>query len=328
MDLTLTKPAGATPLAWAAIEMHLGRLQAAHALGDPPAILGCAKELLEAVAKLAILERGETPSERADMPALVNTAHVVLDRQPGPGLADDPGLRELMQGAKKIALSINELRNQLGTGHGRLSLPAVQQEVIDVVVPGAMLWCHWALGRLAHLIAGSPNGLIRDLAQGETFTSGSLRQRLLQANLRDLPDLGQQRIGAAVARRAMGGTFVVASDGVQSCAVDRDLGRWPAGYRRGLAEGLLASEDGAIHLDAWGAQMLASVLQPIPRLADEVGRLIEIVGDVPPTSQRDPYGYQRTREVEAALGWSASAISAADPGAAAGWDHLIRWFAP
>jgi hypothetical protein len=264
VDLSLSRPAGLDDANWSSIEDGLGRLQRASLTPDWPLMIGSAKELAEAVARIVLEARGETAESRAELPRLLTRAHIILDRQPGVGLANQSPIMQVAQGLKTMVAQLPELRNQYGTRHGRAVRPEVVEEIVTVTVGATMLWCRWALRRLEQLIAGSPSGLVRDLREGAIFTRGLLRGRLTAANLPVMDPADQRLVGAAVAHRSMRGTFTVAEDGVEACAATPDLDVWPAPYREGLAEGLFLDRSGYVDINEWGARHAAAVLAVHP----------------------------------------------------------------
>lgn len=268
----IERPEGLSDSAWAALEACRNRLERAERDEDWPLVVGSAKELVETIAKVVLDERGETVASGAELPSLISRAHVALERQPGRGLAAEPPVRNIAQGARTIAQQLPELRNRYGTGHGRASTPELAEELVSLSVDAAMLWARWALRRLGHLISGWPIGLARDL-RSAIFYRGSLAQRLEDAGLPHLTVADQHLIGLAVAHRAMQNTYVVIEDGVDACVRSPDLDVWPAGYRAGLAEGLFLDRDGYVDVKAWGARSAIAALIPHPEAADVVRRL-------------------------------------------------------
>lgn len=215
-DLTIDRPLGIDGQAWTAIIGHRDRLAEAVGGTDGSLTLGRAKELAESVARVVITERGEVAPAATDFPALVDSAHAVLKRQPGAHLSGDAELRNLVQSAMKIVKSVGVIRNTFGSGHGRAREPVVEQEMVDVVVPATMLWVRWALRRLAPLILGQPATLISDLLDGAVFYKGNLAERLRAANIAGLDTSIQQKLGNAVGIRAMRDTVLVQVEGCSS----------------------------------------------------------------------------------------------------------------
>lgn len=246
---------------WRAIDEAQQRLFRAVDANDKPLIVGCCKELVESIAKTAISMRGEV-LDTTDYPKLVSTAHQLLGRQPGPDLGDEPELRNIAQGLRTIALQLGELRNRLGTGHGRTFTPDVQAETSDVALDGALLWSRWALARLSRLSLGRPESLIDDL-NNASFRAGKLAEGLQASDLAALDQDTQRRLGIAVGQRAMRETFLVRQEGVEACAESQDSTLWPDAYRRGVVLGLLIDRDGYATASAWSTAMLIQLIQSI-----------------------------------------------------------------
>jgi hypothetical protein len=135
----LRRPDGLGDAEWAAIREAEDRLLRAKAAPDAPLVVGSAKELCEAIAKVVIAERRGIPGSGADMPELITTAHKLLEFQPGEGLANDPETRKIAQGLKSIVLGLGEMRNRHGTGHGRPAPSGVSEEHSDLAFGAAAL---------------------------------------------------------------------------------------------------------------------------------------------------------------------------------------------
>ncbi|MEU1875753.1 abortive infection family protein [Streptosporangium sp. NPDC020072] len=264
MDLQLPRPAGLDASTWSSIESYRTRLEGALAAQDHALVIGTAKELVEATARVVLDARGQTAPSSADFPSVVNGAHAILDRQPGKGLAKDLPIRNVAQGARTIVLQLAEIRNQYGTGHGRQVQPEIAEEMIFVSIEAALLWTRWSLRRLGHLIDGEPAVLVRDLRDGGVFRSGELTRRLQAANLSALQPAEQHLLGVAVGQRAMNETYVVRTDGVEACATSSDLDSWPADYRAGLVEGMFLDREGYVRADKWGGHYAGLVLAGHP----------------------------------------------------------------
>jgi hypothetical protein len=246
-------------------------------MGDRPLIVGCAKELVEAVAKAVVLAKRGTPGANIKFGSLISQAHQALDRQPGVGLASDVPTRDLAQATKLLATHLGSLRNDLGTGHSRTTLPAVFEESLELAVTASVLWSRWALRRLEALLAGDLEPLIDDLSGGRTFRAGELSRRLVAADLPHLEEEQARRLGRAVGQRAASGTFVVFDDGIGQCAASDDLQTWPVAYREGAALGLLLDREGYLITEPrFGAPivgLLAVVPDPEMSLQYVVGEL-------------------------------------------------------
>ena len=231
---------------------------------DRSLVIGCAKELVECVAKLVLAARGRTAGANTDFGALLTEAHKGLDRQPGSGLAHDEPARSLAQGAKSLVSALGHVRNAVGTGHGRVAPPVIADEVVELAVPAALLWCRWALRRLDHLMVGSLEPLIADIAGPGTFSRDVLTSRLAAAGLGSLSGDDLRRLGQAVGQRALSGTFMVRIEGADACADSDDLVSWPPDYRIALATGLFLDRDGYLAPEPWSVRLAARVLTALP----------------------------------------------------------------
>lgn len=106
-----------------ALREHIGRMQRALGDGDTAQLIGSSKELLETTTKLVLARVGEP--EPSKFPALVTRALEVLMLHPksNPAPREDltEPVRKILGGVLQVALGVNELRNDRGTGHGRAS---------------------------------------------------------------------------------------------------------------------------------------------------------------------------------------------------------------
>ncbi len=275
----LSKPKGLGEEQWSAISEADGRLRQAKSDGDGPLVIGTAKELCEAIAKVVVAERGGTLSGAADLPEVVTAAHRALEFQPGEGVANDPEMRKVAQGLKSIVLGLGELRNRRGTGHGRATPGSAVEEHVDLAYEAAYLWSSWALRRLEPYIAGDVTALVRDL-EDEIFRRGDLKKRLAIANLPRLAVEDQRRLGVAVARRASRETFVVLEDGIDG--VDpANIDAWPPAYIDGLLAGMFFDANGFLALAAWKAPEADRLVRLSP---DPVARLRPLAAAVDATA--------------------------------------------
>lgn len=315
--LCLERPEGLEHTAWSAIDDPLQRLNRALATDDLPLVIGTCKDIVEATAKVVLAARGETTASNEDFPKLLTKAQSVLDRQPGRGLAADPHIRDVAQGALKVVNSLPALRNRYGTGHGRAQAPEVAEEIVLVTVDMAMLWTRWALRRLRHVILGRPENLISYLSSGGRFTRGHLSDRLRAARLADLDPADQSALGVAVAHRAMTGTFLVMDEGVERCAESDDVVEWPEAYRTGLINGLLLDAKGQSDTSVWAVQQIAQLLRSISDPGGVLGGAAEKLDHAWASSRLDT---DETREeVRAAMAAERPRVPAA---ARAAWDRI------
>jgi Abortive infection C-terminus len=280
--MDLRRPVGLDDDEWTPIASYVARLVRAEREHDLPLVVGTAKELIETVGKVVVEVRGETIGSSADMNELLTRAHRALARQPGEGIATEPPMRNIAQALKTLALNVNELRNRVGTGHGRTTMDALDEHA-DTAKAAALLWCGWALRRLEKMIGGLPAPLIRDL-RGKVFHRGDLRSRLAMANLPDLDDANQQSLGLAVGQRAASGTFVVVEDGVEPCAVDPTLDTWPSAYRIGVLQGLFLDRNGYITTVPFAARLAPLVADPLPNVDSVVDQLTVTIRDAEPAN--------------------------------------------
>lgn len=227
-----------------AVNDHVGRLVAATKAHDLAAVVGCAKELAESVARIVLGVRGESPPSKAKFRVLINDCHDALDRQPGEGLGSaDEDVSRMAQALKNLVTPLSDLRNRVGTGHGRATVAPVLEEQALVAVNAAWLWAEWCLRRLPSYILGDSGALIERLRSG-IFYKGDLSAHLAAIKFHELSEADQTAVGVAVGRRAVGGTFVVWREGVEPL-LNRSA-NFPTRYRAGVRRGLLIDENGAL----------------------------------------------------------------------------------
>jgi hypothetical protein len=89
---------------------------------DPPATIGHCKELLESQFKLILDSMNEPYSDRDDLPVLYGKLSRALgihgEAVPGSSRASE-SIRTLLRSLATATKSISEIRNAIGTGHGR-----------------------------------------------------------------------------------------------------------------------------------------------------------------------------------------------------------------
>lgn len=104
-----------------AVQDHIRRIQVALTHDDAELLLGSSKELLETTSKFVLTNVGmEAPSK---FPALLGGALEALGLHPKTAGNHDEiaaATKRILSGLQQIGLGINELRNEYGTGHGRL----------------------------------------------------------------------------------------------------------------------------------------------------------------------------------------------------------------
>lgn len=260
----LTRPNCVDADEWRALSALDDRLSRALRDHDAELMLGTAKELCEAVAKVTCQQRGEPFTPLADMPDLINQAHRLVDRLPAEAGAAGGAVRNIAQTAMKLAKQLNELRNQAGSGHGRPTPTGLDEIDGRFAASTALIWCRWMLGRLDALVANDPDRLVGDISR-QVFSRGDLEGRLAEAGLPTMEPIDQFAVGFAVGQRGgPGGTFNVHGEGVRPAAQSSDLAAWPKDYRRGVAKGLMTDRNGYIVVDSRTLDDVVAVLAPIP----------------------------------------------------------------
>ena len=101
--------------------LHLARLNRLDQ--EPEEVIGAAKDLVEAAAKLVLITLGEPVASGADVAALSKEALKQLNLRPemiAPTAKGAETMRRMLAGLQQIAAGLAELRNMgYGTGHGR-----------------------------------------------------------------------------------------------------------------------------------------------------------------------------------------------------------------
>ncbi|WP_186324511.1 abortive infection family protein [Microbacterium paludicola] len=118
-----------------ALDEQLERLR--RNMDDPAALLGIAKELLEAVGKFILDDGGMTLPKNAPFDMIITLAFDRLSFVTGRVDETIPGarqVRDIHSSAKKIAQQVNELRNLQGTGHGRTLPTGISPETARFVI--------------------------------------------------------------------------------------------------------------------------------------------------------------------------------------------------
>ena len=153
----------------AAIRDHLRRLRASIDT-DPRLAVSVAKDLLESTAKLVLRERGVDYTTRDGIPALVARAQEALNLSAaGVDTASDEAhaLRTILGSLTRLTQGVTELRNQVGVGHGRESVPPwVRPRHARLAAGAATTWCNLLLETLA-----DPDAPWRASTHSETGTT-------------------------------------------------------------------------------------------------------------------------------------------------------------
>ncbi|MGI5255613.1 abortive infection family protein [Actinacidiphila glaucinigra] len=229
---------------WQAINEGFDRLRRAVDADDRPLIVGAAKELVEGVARVILVSYdGRTVPDQDPYDKVLGAAHKVIEHAVSLGIPRNDPLRQIPESAKKMAGQLRELRNSFGTGHGRSIVHEITDEVIEASVHASLLWVRWALARLHTALHGALAPLIRDLGDG-IFYGGDLASRLASANIPDLDQPDQRRLGLAVGQRSARQTVNVRVEGIDAISLHPE--RWPDEYRSGALHGLFLNEDGQV----------------------------------------------------------------------------------
>jgi len=267
----------------AAISDHAERLDAAREREDLSDVVGCAKELAESIARVVLDVRGQIESDRADFTSIITAAHRAIERQPGEGLAgSDEAIRKMAQSAKGLVTELAQLRNAVGTGHGRAKLPPVVEEQARVATDATIVWARWMLGRLPSYLHSDVHDLIAHLGE-RSFRKGLLTARLEAVDLSSLTPEDAKALGVAVGRRTVGETFLVKMEGVDPAIEYPE--RYPAAYRAGLVYGLLFNEQGSLCTRARAVSLAVDLLSVEDQLEEqlkEIAPLIESSGWIAP----------------------------------------------
>ena len=108
-----------------AIRENLSRLQRLLDDGDAAAAIGTAKDLIESTAKVVLIAEGEPVAKAEDLASLIKRTHAVLNLYAPDTAHADPAVeaavKKIRGGLQAVALGVVDLRNAVGTGHGRSS---------------------------------------------------------------------------------------------------------------------------------------------------------------------------------------------------------------
>jgi hypothetical protein len=136
----------------ASIRDHLRRLVAS-VDADPRLAVSVAKDLVESTAKLILRERGEAYTDKEDLPPLVSRAQQALRLHAAgvPGDTDEAkALKTILASLTRLTQGVTELRNKVGVGHGRASVPEwVRPRHARLAAGAAGTWCNLMLETLA-----------------------------------------------------------------------------------------------------------------------------------------------------------------------------------
>ena len=134
-----------------ALDEQIARLR--RSTDDAGALLGTAKDMLEATAKFVLEELGLEVSDRADFNYLWHLARERLALLPVQADTSTPGgqaIRKILQSSWAIAEQVNVLRSLQGTGHGRTLPTGVSVDMALLVVREACSVAEFTLTTLDH----------------------------------------------------------------------------------------------------------------------------------------------------------------------------------
>src|SRR5437764_2236384 len=238
VPMELRRPDHLEDDAWEAIQIHARRLEVAQTSADAGWVIGCAKDLIECVARVVLDAKGVPLYGTADFDDAVNAAHLALERQPGRDVSMSPDIRAIASSAKKMVISVRSVRNNDGAGHGRARVRAIEEETVTVIADATALWVRWALRRLGHILIGESDRLIAELRDAIVYQR-SLKEHLEAVMLPDQPPETQRAIGFAFGARAAQDTGNPRIVGIDPVIESSDVRAWPIPYRLGITEGLL-----------------------------------------------------------------------------------------
>jgi hypothetical protein len=135
-----------------AIHDHLRRL-GDNIDTDPRLAVSVAKDLVESTAKLVLRERGVSYGPGDTVPQLVARAQgslrLAAKEAKGQTSEEERALKAILGSLVNLAQGVTELRNKVGVGHGRESVPAwVAPRHARLAAGAAQVWCQLMLETL------------------------------------------------------------------------------------------------------------------------------------------------------------------------------------
>jgi hypothetical protein len=132
------------------IRAHLTRLE--RGLEDDPAnAIGSSKELIESVCKLALEHLGETYDAHTGIPVLVKQTLKALHLHPDTVAPTAPAaetIKRILGSLSALAIGVAELRNEIGTGHGRAVVHSLSARHAHLAVGAATTFARLLLETL------------------------------------------------------------------------------------------------------------------------------------------------------------------------------------
>ena len=116
---------------------------------DPSLAIGETKDMLETTMKTILARQGHEVPANITFPDLLNDclSKLGLRQMSRPATEDEKRLRTIVSSAQKMITASNELRNRVGTGHGRVAGENMNITEADasLVASTGMILCAWLL---------------------------------------------------------------------------------------------------------------------------------------------------------------------------------------
>jgi len=139
------------------VDEHVNRIRDS-LVKDPALAIGSTKELLESVFK-SVLHIDGTTIGQDDMPKLWKKVQIALVLDPSQVDSTAPGadsFRRLLGSMTQIVVSITELRNLYGTGHGKSKATKLDMESAQLVVAAGTVLASYIMRRHNQIKSGAP----------------------------------------------------------------------------------------------------------------------------------------------------------------------------
>ena len=139
------------------VEEHVSRIRDSLEK-DPALAIGSTKELLESVFK-AVLHIEGAAIGKDDLPKLWKKVQTALVLDPSQVTATTPGadsLKRLFGSLTQIVVSVTELRNLYGTGHGKSKAPKLDTESAQLLVAAGTALARYIMRRHDQIVSGAP----------------------------------------------------------------------------------------------------------------------------------------------------------------------------
>jgi hypothetical protein len=128
------------------IQIQIDRMR--NAPRDSALLIGTAKEMLETTGRYVLDELGQPARSNAEFSEVLHLARERLGLLPMQIDDSQKGLKKVYQSLWSLAESVNELRNEEGTGHGRASETDIPPYAARSVVQAASIMAQLMITRL------------------------------------------------------------------------------------------------------------------------------------------------------------------------------------